>query len=89
MRTYVVDLTAGGKLSDLIKTQFGDDPSRCAALAIQNLNGSGVTFYFGGIGNPAHEVLPGQTTILPIGSTKNVAFAPAAVDAIVSVFSER
>lgn len=89
MRTYVVDLTAGGRLSKLIKDQTGDDPKRGAAMALQNLVTSGVTINFGGIGNSAHELLPGQTTILPIGSTKNVEFAAAAVNLIVSIFSER
>jgi hypothetical protein len=89
MRTYIVDLTSGGRLSELILTQYGDGPKRGAAMALQNLTASGVTIRFGGVGNAAHELLPGQTTILPIGSTKNVEFAPVAVNLIVSIFSER
>lgn len=89
MRTYTVDITAGGKLSDLIEAQFGDSPKRCAAMALQNLKGTAANAYFGGIGNPSHELLPGQTTILPVGSTRNVEFAPAAINVIVSLFSER
>ena len=88
MRTFVVDLTAGGKLSDLMKAQFNEGPLRCAKIGIQNLSTSGTAFYLGGIGNPAHEMLPGQTTVWPVGNTKNIEFAPAAVDAIISLFSE-
>lgn len=89
MITRTVDVTAGGRLSDLIKTQFNEDPQRCASMALQNLFASGVSINFGAPGNPAHELRPGQTTVLPIGNTKNVAFAAAAVNVIVSLFSER
>jgi len=91
MKTREVDLTAGGKLSELLNAQYGESRrgERCAAMALQNPIASGATIYFGSVGAPFHEMLQGQTTIMPIGNTKDVAFQAAAVTVVVSLFSER
>lgn len=90
MKTYPVDLTAGGKLSELLVTQYGESRKgqRCASIAIQNPNSNSLTIYFGSVGAPLHDMLPGQSTIMPIGNTKNVEFAAVAETITVSLFSE-